>query len=232
MSNQDRNGDRNPIEAWLLPLLLKFAVFLVFSCVIAGAMVGVLQRDLTTNRLWLIIGGMVAMLLLLVIDRLVSLKVGPSGMEAKLTQAQAKALDEVAAMEDQEVAKATKERILQAKNPAEVEGAMAEAMSLNVTRVVERVEQAIRDKRRLYVRYLPIPWLSMRAYQEAPLDISPGKTPKTEMHDYLWVYSFEHGRILSLRLERVLGVELSEEAFDPAEVTAQWKEAWKVEREW
>jgi predicted DNA-binding transcriptional regulator YafY len=195
-------------------------------------MVGVLQHDLESNRLWLIIGGMVALLLLLGIDRLTALRVGPQGVEAELTQAQAKALEEVAAMDDQEVAKAAKEKILQAKNPAEVEGAMAVALSLNVTRVVERAKQAIRDKRKLYVRYVPDPESPMQAYQVAPLDIKPGRTPKTQMYDYLWVYSYEHGHVLSLRLERVLGVELSEETFDPAEVAAQWNEEWNVERDW
>jgi len=232
MSDDGLKRGKEPLEVWLPPLLLKFFVFLVFTCVIAGAMVGLLQGDLGSNRMWLIIAGMIALLLLLAIDRLAKLKVGPTGMEAELTQAQAKALDEVAVMEDPEVAKAAKEKILQAKNPAEVEGAMAVAMSLNVTRVVDRAKQAIRDKRKLYVRYLPDPESPMQTYQVAPLDIKPGKTDKTKMHDYLWVYSYEHGHILSLRLERVLGVEVSEETFDPAEVTAQWKDEWNVEREW
>jgi len=40
--------------------------------------------------------------------------------------------------------------------------------------------------------------------------------------------------ILSLRLGRSLGVELSEETFDPAELVAEWKKPpeWHVTRGW
>jgi predicted DNA-binding transcriptional regulator YafY len=220
------------METWLPPLMLKFLVFLVFTCVIAGAMIGLLQGDLSTNRLWIILGGMVALLLLLAIDRLTSLKVSPSGVEATLAEAQAKALEEVALLEDHGVAQAAREKILEARNPGEVEGAMAVAMRLNVTKVVERVQQAIGERRRLYIRYMPEPGSPLQAYQVAPLDIKPGKTARTKSYDYLWVYSYEHEHILSLRLERVLGVELSEETFDPADVTGAWREAWNVERDW
>jgi hypothetical protein len=232
MSNQGSEREREPFETWLPPLILKFLVFLVFACVIAGAMVGLLRGDVSSNRVWLIIGGMVAMLLLLGIDRLTALRVGPKGVEAELAKVQDKALAEVAVMEDEEVAEAARERILQAKAPAEVDGAMDMALRLNVTRVVDRVETAIRERRRLDAHYLPQPRSPMREYQVAPLDIKPGKTAKTQMHDYLWVYSYEHGRILSLRLDRLLSVELSEETFDPAEVTAGWKGEWNVAREW
>lgn len=75
----------------------------------------------------------------------------------------------------------------------------------------------------------------MDAYQVAPLDIKPGKTPATRANDYLWMHSYDHGSTLSLRLERVLGVELSEETFEPAELMAGWEDKepeWNVPRDW
>ena len=234
MSNQDGNRDRDPTAVWL-SFLLKMLVFLVFACVIVGAMVGVMRRELITNRMWLIIAGMAAMLLLLAIDRLVSLEVGPGGMKAQLAQAQVKALDEVAAMEDQEVAQAAQAKILQARTPAEVEGAVGMALELNVSRVVERVKAAIHDKRKLYVRYRVEPAGDVEVWLVAPLDVKPGKTARTQAKDYLWVHSYESGRSQSLLLERVAGVDVSDEAFDPAEIMAGWRNPtpqWNVEREW
>ena len=172
------------------------------------------------------------MLLLLGIDRLAELELSPKGLKAKLTQAQAKALQQVGTLENLESAEEAEAEILEAKDAQQVQEALDKAVKLNVTRVVERVEEAIHGKRKLFVRYRPDPQAPVQAYHVAPLDIKPGKTPRTQMHDYLWVYSFDHGRFLSLRLERVVGVELSEETFDPASVTAEWKEPWNVAREW
>jgi len=216
-------------------VLLKFLVFLVFAFVLFEATVGLGEQDLSTNRVWVIVAGMMGLLLLLAIDRLTELRVSPRGVEATLARAQAQAMEEIGALEDREVAEAARAQILQAENPDQVKGALATAMELNVTRVVERVKEAIRQKRKLYVRYRPDPQAPVDAYQVAPLDIKPGKTPATRANDYLWVHSYDHGSTLSLRLERVLGVELSEETFDPAELMAGWEDKepeWNVPRDW
>ena len=234
MSEQN-SQDRAPIETWLPPLLLKFAVMVVFACVIGGAMVGVLQHELDSNRLWLIIGGMVALLLLLGVDRLTALRVGPTGVEAELAQAKKTALAQAEALEDKEVAEAAQAQILQAQTPAEVQGAIGMALELNVSRVVDRVKAAIRDKRKLYVRYRSAPEAETDIWLVAPLDIKPGKTAKTRTKDYLWVHSYDSGGTRSLLLERVVGADLSDETFDPAEIMADLKNQspeWNVERDW
>ena len=235
MSKQETKSGKEPIEAWLPPLLLKFAVFLVFTCVIAGAMVGLLQGDVGTNRMWLIIAGMVALLLLLGIDRLVTLKVGPTGVEAELGQMQAQALQEIAPLDDREAVDEAQAEILQAKDAQQVQAAVAKAVELNVDRVIQRVEDAIRNKRRLFVNYRADPQAPIQAYLVAPLDIKPGKSDKTRTTDYLWVYSYDHESVLSLILGKVVGVEPSEQGFDPAEIMAEWKNrspAWNVDRAW
>jgi hypothetical protein len=183
---------------------------------------------------WVIIAGMVGLLLLLGIDRLTALTVSSSGMEATLSEVQALALQEVGALEDREVAEAARAQILQAETPAQVQAAQAMAVELNVNRVMERVKKAIRQKRTVYVRYKPEPEGPVEIYLGAPLDVKPGRTMATRANDYLWVHSYEHGHVLSLRLGRVLGIELSEEAFDPREVTAGWKKPleWNVSRDW
>ncbi len=237
MSNErsDQSDQREqPPHVWLPAVVLKFLVFLTFAFVLFEATVGLGKRDLSSNRVWVIVAGMAGLLLLLGIDRLTALKVTPTGVEAMLAQAQAQALEEVGALEDREVAEAARAQILQAKSPAQVEAAMAVAVELNVNRVVERVKEAIRQKRKLYVRYRPDPARPVEAYLTAPLDVKPGKTLATRASDYLWVYSYEHGGVVSLRLGRVLGAELSEETFDPAEVMAGWKKTpeWNMAREW
>lgn len=235
MSNQESTQDKEPIEVWLPPLLLKFLVFLIFACVIAGSMVGVLRGDVGANRMWLIIGGMVALLLLLVVERLVTLRVGPEGVEAELAQAQAKALQEIAPLDAREAVDEAQAEILEAKDPQQVQAAVAKAVKLNVTRVLQRVEEAIRGKRRLFVNYRPDPQAPIQAYLVAPLDIKPGKSEKTRTTDYLWAYSYDHESVLSLILGKVVGVELSEQTFDPAEIMADWKNKspkWHVDRDW
>ena len=235
MSNKRSNPAKQPLDVWLTAAMLKFLVFLAFAFVLFAATVGMGERDLSSNRVWVIIAGMAGLLLLLAIDRLTALRVSPGGLEATLAQAQAQALDEVSELEDREVAETARAQILQAESPDQVQAAMAIAVELNVNRVMERVKQAIHERRKVYVRYRPDPQGPVETYQVAPLDVKPGKTPATRANDYLWVYSYEHESVISLRLGRVLGVELSEETFDPAELMADWKKKepkWNVPREW
>jgi predicted DNA-binding transcriptional regulator YafY len=235
MSNERSNRARQPLHVWLTAAMLKFLVFLAFAFVLFAATVGLGERDLSRNRVWVIIAGMAGLLLLLAVDRLTALRVSPGGLEATLAQAQAQALEEVSELEDREVAETARAQILQAESPDQVQAAMAIAVELNVNRVMERVKQAIHERRKVYVRYRPDPQGPVETYQVAPLDVKPGKTPATRANDYLWVYSYEHESVISLRLGRVLGVELSEETFDPVELMADWKQKepqWNVPREW
>ena len=235
MFNERSNPAKQPLHVWLTAAMLKFLVFLAFAFVLFAATVGMGERDLSSNRVWVIMAGMAGLLLLLAIDRLTALRVSPGGLEATLAQAQAQALDEVSELEDREVAETARAQILQAESPDQVQAAMAIAVELNVNRVMERVKQAIHQKRKAYVRYRPDPQGPVETYQVAPLDVKPGKTPATRANDYLWVYSYEHESVISLRLGRVLGVELSEETFDPVALMADWKQKerqWNVPREW
>ena len=90
-------------------------------------------------------------------------------------------------------------------------------------KVMERVREAIRQKRKVFIRYRPEGQAGERTYSAAPMDIAPGKTLPTKANDYLWIHSDEHDSTIRLRMDRVLGVELSEETFDPAEIMKSWK---------
>ncbi len=237
MSNErpDQSGQKEqPLHVWLPAVALKLLVFLAFAFVLFEATVGLGERDLSSGRVWVIIAGMAGLLLLLGVDRLTALRVSPTGVEATLSEAKAHALEEVGALEDQEVAEAARAQILQAERPAMVDAARAIAVELNVNRVVERVKEGIRGRRKCYVRYRSDPAAPVETYLVAPLDVKPGKTPATRANDYMWAYSYEHESVVSLRLGRVLGVELSEETFNPAELMADWKKKpeWNVAREW
>jgi hypothetical protein len=235
MSNERSDQEKQPLHIWLPTVVLKLLVFLAFSFVLFEATVGLGERDLSSNRVWVVIAGMMGLLLLLAVDRLTGLKVSPGGVEATLSQVKAQALGEISEIEDREAAEAARAQILQAESPDQVQAAMAMAVELNVNRVMERVKEAIHQKRKVYVRYRPDPQGPVEIYQVACLDVKPGKTPATRANDYLWVYSYEHESVISLRLGRVLGVELSEETFDPAELMADWRKRepeWNVPRDW
>jgi predicted DNA-binding transcriptional regulator YafY len=213
----------------------KFLVFLTFAFVLFEATVGLGEQDLSSSRVWVIVAGMAGLLLLLVVDRLTGLKVSPSGVEATLAQVKAQALEEMNEIEDREAAEAARAQILQAESPAQIKAAMAMAVELNVNRVMERVKQAISQKRKVYIRYRSDPQGPVETYQVACLDVKPGRTPTTRANDYLWVYSYEHESVISLRLGQVLGVEVSEETFDPVGLMADWKQRdpeWNVPRDW
>ncbi|MDY6877017.1 MAG: hypothetical protein SWK90_12550 [Chloroflexota bacterium] len=154
--------------------------------------------------------------------------------EVGALQPQIQSLEEVGALEDREVAEAARARILQAESPAQVEAARAIAVELNFSRVMERVKEGIRGQRKCYVHYRPDLTGPVDTYLIAPLDVKPGKTPTTRANDYVWAYSYDHESVVSLRLGRVMGIELSEENFDPAELMADWKKKpeWNVAREW
>jgi predicted DNA-binding transcriptional regulator YafY len=235
MSNERSDQREQPLHVWLPGVVLKFLVFLAIAFVLFEATVGLGEQDLSRSRVWVVIAGMAGLLLLLAVDRLTGLKVSPGGLEATLAQVKAQALGEVSDIEDREAAEAARAQILQAESPDQVKAAMAMAVELNVNRVMERVKEAISQKRKVYVRYRPDPQGPVETYQVACLDVKPGKTPATHANDYLWVYSYEHESVISLRLGRVLGVELSEETFDPAELMTDWKQKepeWNVLRDW
>jgi len=234
MSNEKSDRQTQPLHVWLLTVL-KFLVFLAFAFVLYKATLGLGERDLTSNRAWVIVAGMAGLLLLLAVDRLTGLKVSPTGMEATLAETKVHAIEELDAMEDREAAEKARPQVLQAKNPEQVQTAMAVAVELNVSRVVGRVKDAIQNKRKCYVRYKRDPEKPVEKYLVAPLDIKPGETPATQSNDYLWVHSYETGGTRRLRLDRVMKVDVTEETFDPAEVMASWKDKepeWNVAREW
>jgi predicted DNA-binding transcriptional regulator YafY len=235
MSNERSDLKEQTCSGWLPTVALKFLVFLTFAFVLFEATVGLGEQDLSSSRVWVIVAGMAGLLLLLAVDRLTGLKVSPSGVEATLAQVKAQALGEMNEIEDREAAEAARAQILQAKSPAQVKTAMAMAVELNVNRVMERVKQAISQKRKVYIRYRSDPQGPVETYQVACLDVKPGRTPTTRANDYLWVYSYEHESVISLRLGQVLGVELSEETFDPVGLMADWKQKdpeWNVPRDW
>jgi predicted DNA-binding transcriptional regulator YafY len=235
MSNERSDLKEQTCSGWLPTVALKFLVFLTFAFVLFEATVGLGEQDLSSSRVWVIVAGMAGLLLLLAVDRLTGLKVSPSGVEATLAQVKAQALEEMNEIEDREAAEAARAQILQAESPAQIKAAMAMAVELNVNRVMERVKQAISQKRKVYIRYRSDPQGPVETYQVACLDVKPGRTPTTRANDYLWVYSYEHESVISLRLGQVMGVEVSEETFDPVGLMADWKQRdpeWNVPRDW
>jgi len=235
MSSERSDQRKQPLHVWLPGVVLKLLVFLAFAFVLFEATVGLGEQDLSTSRAWVIVAGMMALLLLLAVDRLIELRVTTGGLEATLAQVKAQALGEMNEIEDRQAAEAAGAQILQAESPAQVEAARAMAVELNINRVMERVKEAIGQKRKCYVRYKSDPEAPVETYLVAPFDVKPGKTPATRANDYLWVYAYQHGHVISLRLGRVLGVELSEETFDPAELIMDWEEKkpeWNVPRDW
>lgn len=232
MSNDRRN---QPLRVWLTQAVLTFLVFLALMFVVYQTTVGMGDPDLGQRSMWALIVAMALLILLPVVDRIQTISISPTGFEATLGEVKAQALEEVGALEDQEVAQAAREQIRQAESASQVRAAVAMAAELNVNRVVERVEEAIRRERKCYVRYRTALDQPIETYHVAPLDIKPGRTGATKGNDYLWVHSYEHDDTISLRLGRVLAVELSEETFDPRELMADWKNkepAWNVPRDW
>jgi predicted DNA-binding transcriptional regulator YafY len=235
MSNESPNGNKKPLREWLPKVLLTFLVFAALFFVVYQV-TGGMSGDLGNNSVWVLIVAMALLVLLPVVDRIQTISISPTGFEAKLSETKAQALEKVGALvEDPQAAETARAQILQAKSPGQVHAAVEQAVRLNVTQTVEAVKDAIQRKRKCYVRYRPVPEEPVQSYYVAPLDIKPGKSAATKANDYLWAYSYEHESILSLRLDRVVGVELSEETFDPAEATAGWKgkqPEWNVKRDW
>ena len=233
--DRDVHPEAQPLQVWLPPFVLKLLVFTAFAFILVYAAVGVGGPDLSTNQVWVIIAALVGLLLLLAVDRLTGLRVSPGGVEATLSEVKAQALEEAGALEDPELAEALEAQIRRSRSRRQVQAAMELATELNVSRAVKRIKEAIQQRRTCYVRYRTEESGSVETYHVAPLDIKPGRTPTSRVNDYLWVHSYEHDRVISLRLSRVLGVELSEETFDPAAIIADWedqKPEWNVPRDW
>jgi hypothetical protein len=234
MSQEKPERQEQPLHEWLPTVILKFLVFAAFAFVLYEATVGLGEYDLGSGRVGVIIAGMAGLLLLLAVDRLETLKFSATGVEATLAEAQVHAMADLDTLEDRDAAQAARAQVLRAENPEQVQAAMAVAVELNVSRVVERVKEAIREKRKCYVRYKRDPEKPVEKYLVAPLDIKPGETPTTQANDYLWVHSYETKGTRRLRLDRVMKVDATEETFDPAELMAGWKKEpeWNVARDW
>ena len=235
--NPDNQADQTqePRHVWMFSVALKLLVFLAFAFVIFEALrLG--EQELDTNRLWAIIAGMVGLVLLLTIDRLRELRVSPTGgFEATLDEAKTSALEEIDGLDHPVAKEAAAAQILQAKSAEQIEAVRAMAIKLNVSQVMDRVREAIRLKRKLFIRYRPEGEKTERTYSASPLDIKPGTSQATKGNDYLWIYFDEENNTVSLRLDRVLGVELSEETFDPKEMLKSWKDKapeWNLPRDW
>ncbi len=234
MKPETNQNEAEPLTVWLPAFVLKLLVFAAFAFVLFQTTLGLGDQDLSSNRVWVTIAALVGLLLLLAIDRLTGIRVTPGGLEATLTEVQAQALEHAGELEDPELAQALEAQVLQAKTPDQVEAAVDLATKLNVTRAVGRIKEAIGDKRKCTIRYRPEGG-GVETYHVAPLDIKPGTTVPTRSKDYVWAHSYEHDHTVSLRLDRVLGVELSEETFDPAALMAEWEageRGWNVPREW
>jgi hypothetical protein len=236
MADNKPEEGKQPRRISPVRVVLIFLVFLVLTFVVFMMVTGLGEQDLSSGNTWLLTLAMVLLLLLPVVDRIREISLSPTeGFAAQLSEIQALAMEQVGArVEDPEVVKTARQQILQARSPDQVQAAVEDAVKLNVTRTIEAVTDAIQNRHKCYVRYRPVPDEPVQTYHVAPLDIKPGKTPATKEKDYLWAHSYEHEDTVSLRLDRVLGVEQSAETFDPAEVMAGWKKqpAWSVKRDW
>jgi hypothetical protein len=98
----------------------------------------------------------------------------------------------------------------------------------------KRAHDAIKKKKNLIVLYRGPG--GVRRYILAPLDITPGKTEGTKKNQYLWLYSNRHSAVISMRMDKVLWTKVSDESFDPSEVTQtilkDKKPTWTLLREW
>ncbi|MGD1995679.1 MAG: hypothetical protein PVH62_02790, partial [Anaerolineae bacterium] len=168
MANERSDQRDQPLRVWLPKIALTFLVFLVLVFVVYETTVGLGERDLGTNSRWVLIVALALLVLLPVVDRIEEIRISLTGFEARLSQSKAEALATVDQIENREAAEAARGQILQADSPAQVRAAMAMAVELNVSQVVETVRQAIHQKRKLYVRYKSDPEAPMEAYLVAP----------------------------------------------------------------
>ena len=218
---------------WMLTVLLKFLVFAAYAFVLVAILLGMGAGDLSSQQAWVVVACLFGLLLLLAIDRLQELSIKPTGVEARLTEIKARALETVQEIEDPQVRWEALDQIAQAQNAQEVQTAKAQAVELNSDKVKRLIIEAIRETRMLYVRYRPSPEEEVEIYLCAPLDISSGKTDKTRGFDYFWAYSFERDRPLSFRLDRILGVDIDDEPFNPVQATKDFKtKEWNIPRDW
>jgi len=234
MTEDNGNQKEKSLREWLPALLLKFLVFLTLAFVVVWTVLKSGGSEIRSGQVWIIIAGMACLLLLLAIDRLEELRLTPTSLQARLSHTKAQALEAVGAIEDQEARAAALAGILQARSVKEVRQVRDLAIELNVNTVEQRIREAIAGCKKIYVRYRAGEAGPVEAYIAAPLDLKPGKSGHSKANDYLWVFSYKHERVLSLLLGKVLGVELSEETFEPVAIIKKFKDPpeWNIPRNW
>jgi predicted DNA-binding transcriptional regulator YafY len=98
---------------------------------------------------------------------------------------------------------------------------------------VKQFHQAIRQKRQVSIRYRSP--AGLRKYTLIPLDVKGGSSPANKRRRYMWGYFEKRRRPLCFHLEKVSGVEMRPETFDPVELAKTWqgkKVQFNLPRDW
>ncbi|MBN1305573.1 MAG: hypothetical protein JXA13_14135 [Anaerolineales bacterium] len=228
-----KSSDNQPNSKNLASTILKYLVFGTYAFTLYQVLMGG-DKDIPTNRVWIIGIVAIASLLLLAVDRLSELQFSKEGITAKLDQKKADTISEVGALTDNpKIAQEVNQEVLNAKNEQEVQSALEKAVRLNVDRNVELVTQAIQNKEKIFIRYRSVKGDQVENYFAIPLDIKPGESTDSSVYDYLWCYSEKGRRPISLRLDNVISVGKTAETFDPARITdLKGFDAWVIPRNW
>ncbi len=217
---KEKPGPDRPLN-WMTKALL-FLIYLPFAYAFIHIIVTASDGDFTASQvvvLGLLIFGMIV---LLVSERLVELRFSRDGVIASMAPLKADVLANIPYLtEDPDIAETVSKEVVQAQNVREVKSAVEKARGLNITKNLKIAEQAIQEKKKVFIRYRPVDDSEIKNYLEIPVDLKPGDTVKSAPYDYFVTYSEEDGHPKTFRVDRIISLAISDQSFDRASFHGQ-----------
>jgi chaperonin cofactor prefoldin len=213
-------------------LFLKFLVLLVYGYIIFTILNWPRDTDFPETLAWLLFGIAFLLIPFLESDRLEEIVFSKKQITAKLKEYDDVFQEAYSISGSPEIAAKVSKNVLLTQGQVGVQEEIEKQIELNVDKNIALITQAIRDRRKIFLKYRVGD--NLENYQVYPVDVKTGETKKTYTRDYFWCFSEKDGHPKSFHLENIISVGISQETFDPKDITGfnfdEWD--WGIPRDW
>lgn len=136
---------------------LQFMIYLPFAFPFIHIIVTAAGGDFTTNQV-IVLGLLIfGTIVLVVSERLVELRFSREGVTASINPLKAEVLGNIPYLtEDPDIAETVSKEVVQAQSAKDVKSAVEKARNLNITKNLQIAEEAIRERKKVFIRYRPV----------------------------------------------------------------------------
>jgi len=216
--------------------ILQYLVFIALAVGLYFVIAGLGEQDIPTNRAWIAALLIAGLIIIPVVHSLTELGITKTGVSAKFEHTQQEYSELVSEYEnvDESVSEQAIKEIAKATSIEDMQTSLENVRLMNTSKNMQTVKDAISETKKVFVRYKALNDTVARIFYLIPLDIKQGTTPNTIYRDYLMVYDEKDQEPKTLRWDRILKIEKSEEDFEPGNIPdiQELAKNFKFVREW